>query len=80
MYNKYIFAGVMELADVTDSKSVGSDTVPVRVRPPAPLKSLFCPITKETFLIISVPIGTGNILLKNVIYDDIIYIGYLLLE
>ena len=26
----------MELADVTDSKSVGSDTVSVRARPPAP--------------------------------------------
>ena len=32
----FIFAGVMELADVVDSKSTGSDTVPVRVRPPAP--------------------------------------------
>ena len=30
------FAGVMELVDVTDSKSVGSDTVWVRVPPPAP--------------------------------------------
>ena len=31
-----LFAGVMELADVTDSKSVGSDTVRVRPPPPAP--------------------------------------------
>ena len=30
------FAGVMELADVADSKSAGSDTVPVQVRSPAP--------------------------------------------
>ena len=29
-------AGVMELADVADSKSAGSDTVPVRLRPAAP--------------------------------------------
>ena len=32
------FAGVMELADVLDSKSSGSDTVPVRPRSPAPKK------------------------------------------
>ena len=31
-----VFAGVMELADVTDSKSVGSDTVRVQVPSPAP--------------------------------------------
>ena len=32
----YGYAGVMELADVTDSKSVGSNTVRVRPPPPAP--------------------------------------------
>ena len=31
-----VHAGVMELADVADSKSAGSDTVPVRVRSPSP--------------------------------------------
>ncbi len=30
------FAGVLELADEADSKSVGSDTVRVRPPPPAP--------------------------------------------
>ena len=31
-----LYAGVMELADVLDSKSSGSDTVSVRPRSPAP--------------------------------------------
>ena len=33
---KIVYAGVMELADVTDSKSVDGDIVWVRVPPPAP--------------------------------------------
>ena len=32
------FAGVMELVDVVDSKSTAGDSVPVRVRSPAPCK------------------------------------------
>ena len=35
----HIFAGVLELADEADSKSVGSDTVRVRPPPPAPNKA-----------------------------------------
>ena len=38
--NKDIFAGVMELADVPDSKSGGSDTVRVRPPLPAPKRSV----------------------------------------
>ena len=42
------FAGVMELADVPDSKSGGSDTVPVRPRSPAPENPV---LRKRDFLI-----------------------------
>ena len=57
-----IFAGVMELADVTDSKSVGSDTVRVRPPPPAPCKKpLLSTGQKRFFTMISVPDGTGDI-------------------
>ena len=31
-----MFAGVVELVDTRDLKSLGSDIVPVRTRPPAP--------------------------------------------
>ena len=43
------FAGVMELVDVTDSKSVGSDTVWVRVPPPAPRRSKLCIACSDSF-------------------------------
>ena len=35
---KRMFAGVVELVDTRDLKSLGSDAVPVRARPPAPLR------------------------------------------
>ena len=42
-------AGVMELADVSDSKSDGSDTVPVRPRSPAPWKRVL--VSRACFFI-----------------------------
>ena len=33
-----LYAGVMELVDVVDSKSTAGDSVPVRVRSPAPAR------------------------------------------
>ena len=35
-YQLPMFAGVVELVDTRDLKSLGSDTVPVRARSPAP--------------------------------------------
>ncbi len=45
----FVIAGVMELADVVDSKSTGSDTVPVRVRSPAPIIVLTTDPVVSTF-------------------------------
>ncbi len=39
----------MELVDVVDSKSTGSDTVPVRARPPAPRRSKLCIACSDFF-------------------------------
>ena len=38
VYNNYSNAGVLELADEVDSKSIDSDIVRVQVPPPAPNK------------------------------------------
>ena len=43
-------AGVMELVDVVDSKSTAGDSVPVRVRSPAPRKNPPLSIDKGGFL------------------------------
>ena len=45
VYNTQEPAGVMELVDVVDSKSTAGDSVPVRVRSPAPIN----PIVNDTF-------------------------------
>ena len=50
----------MELVDVVDSKSTAGDSVPVRVRSPAPSKTLSCQ-SREGFTMISVPVRTGDI-------------------
>ena len=49
-YNIFVpFAGVMESVDVVDSKSTAGDSVPVRVRPPAPRRSMLRTAQKTQF-------------------------------
>ena len=43
-------AGVMELVDVVDSKSTAGDSVPVRVRSPAPARRKLCIACDEFFV------------------------------
>ena len=47
--NQTKYAGVMELADVLDSKSSGSDTVRVRPPLPAPTKNALLSTDKGAF-------------------------------
>ena len=50
------------MVDVVDSKSTAGDSVPVRVRSPAPCKKpLLSARQKRFFTMISVPCGTGDI-------------------
>ena len=51
-------AGVMELADVTDSKSVDGDIVWVRVPPPAPRKKPLLSTRQERFFLRSTVLGS----------------------
>ena len=64
----------MELADVLDSKSSGSDTVPVRPRSPAPKKeSNFCISKVASFFMQKYDIITtieGVFISENKMYDS----------
>ena len=56
------FAGMMELADVLDSKSSGSDTVRVRPPLPAPKKAVS---TETAFFVYQLLLFTVDTALKN---------------
>ncbi len=55
-YLKYIFAGVMELVDVADSKSADGDIMWVRVPPPAPEK----PVQKDGLFCCNYPLRSNK--------------------
>ena len=48
---RWVYAGVLELADEVDSKSIGSNTVRVRPPPPAPRKNEL--LSTKTKLVLS---------------------------
>lgn len=69
VYNRF-HAGVLELADEVDSKSIGSNTVRVQVPPPAPNSKNPNPV----------PIGTGFgflTYLKLIICKAVVYVSFL---
>ncbi len=50
---RWVYAGVLELADEVDSKSIGSNTV--RVRPPPPAPKYRCNFDEITVVFFYVP-------------------------